>query len=194
MSSCVTLPERHGSAEQLPLPRSVGDSTCSRWSSPGPIASRPMRTMTRALRPTVERSRSSSRPSSVSEIGALPNDILQQAVLREVDAKRLQRLVIERGQPARGLSQDYAVTGAMMRVYTRKFGKRKWLPPPFAPVPGIKHVGETIVDEARDRQHDGIAKERGQPALARRRAPHGNRPRRHRPAAVPRRRWRAACA
>src|SRR5712664_3947760 len=44
-------------------------------------------------------------------------------------------------------------------------------PMPFTPVPGVKQVGEAVIDEARDRPHDWVAEERRQPALARRRAP-----------------------
>src|ERR1700704_2048066 len=44
-------------------------------------------------------------------------------------------------------------------------------PMPFAPVPGVEQIGETIIGEACDGPDDGIAEERGQPTLARRPAP-----------------------
>jgi hypothetical protein len=45
------------------------------------------------------------------------------------------------------------------------------LPAVLAPVPGIEEIGEAIVGEARQRQSDGIAEQRRQPALARCRPP-----------------------
>ena len=57
------------------------------------------------------------------------------------------------------------------KPFLRSGVKPGGLPAAFAAVPGIEQVGETVVDEARDRQQHGIAEEGCQPTLAGRRAP-----------------------
>src|SRR6266545_1375225 len=41
----------------------------------------------------------------------------------------------------------------------------------LAPVPGVEQVSEAVISETRDRPHDRVTEERGDPMLARRQAP-----------------------